>query len=129
MGRREVAGRGGRRAKRGQRGTRRWTGLRCSGWGQLASLESCWCVLRAGASQVVKAGAKTGRRARLIAGVAIVEVGNLVAGRGKPGRLEKAGSSGNQGAERGKPQQTAALLATQESWTQLMVAEVECPPL
>ena len=85
-------------------------------------------MLRAGASQVVKAGAKTGRRARLIAGVAIVEVRNLVAGRGKPGQLEKAGSSGNQGAERGKRQQTAALLATQESWTQLKVAAVECPP-
>ena len=85
-------------------------------------------MLRAGASQIVKAGARTGRRASLIAVVVIVEVENLVAGRGKPGRLEKAGSSGNQGAERGKRQQTAALLATQESWTQLMVAAVECPP-
>ena len=85
-------------------------------------------MLRAGASQVVKAGAKTGRRASLIAEVAIDEVGNLEVGRGKPGWLEKAGSSGNQGAERGKRQQTAALLATQESWTQPMVAELECPP-
>ena len=86
-------------------------------------------MLRAGASQVVKAGAKTGRWASLIVEVAIDEVGNLEAGRGKPGRLEKAGSSGNQGAERGKRQQTAALLATQESRTQAIVAELECPPL
>ena len=85
-------------------------------------------MLRAGASQIVKAGARTGRRASLIAAVVIVEVENLVAGRGKPAQLEKAGSSGNQGAERGKRQQTAALLATQESWTQPMVAELECPP-
>ena len=65
----------------------------------------------------------------MIAAVVIVEVESLVAGRGKQAQLEKAGSSGNQGAVRGKRQQTAALLAIQESWTQPMVAEVECPPV